>query len=66
MTYESYSDPTFGRLSNLLLGFEMDLLMSKAMAIPFPAGRSKYQACNQLDILLVLIALTIEADAVYA
>jgi hypothetical protein len=44
MKYQHYSDPTFGRLTNLLMGLVMYLLMSTAMARPLLAGNSEYQA----------------------
>ena len=38
MKYQRYSDPIFGRLTDLLMGLVMYLLMSRAMARPLLAG----------------------------
>ena len=66
MRYQHYFDPTFARLSNLLSELAIDLLMSTATARPSLAGKTKYQAQNQLNILCLPVVLTIEADPVCA
>ena len=66
MKCQHYSDPTFGRLTNLLMGLAMCLLMSTAMACPLLADNFEYQAYEQLNILRLLVVLTIEADPVCA
>ena len=66
MRYQYYADLRTGCSTNLLMGLVLYLLISRAMARPLLAGKSEHQTQNQLNILQLPVALTIEADPVCA